>query len=105
MAYFYLILAILFEVTGTILLPVSKNFTKIIPTICLSISYILAFYFLTFPMKSLPIAIVYGTWCGLGILCISILSYLVYDQTLQWQSIVGLFFIIIGVIVVNLFAT
>ena len=103
MAYLYLFLAILCEVTGTMLLPTSKNFTRIVPTISVSVLYMLAFYFLTFAMKNIPIAIVYGTWSGLGILCISILSYFIYNQTLEWQSIAGLVLIVIGVIVVNIF--
>tara|TARA_B100000579_G_scaffold178896_2_gene145803 strand:- start:863 stop:1189 length:327 start_codon:yes stop_codon:yes gene_type:complete len=105
MVYLYLVLAILCEVIGTMLLPISQNFTKFLPTIGLSISYILAFYFLTFAMHSIPIAIVYGTWSGLGILCISILSYFIYGQTLQWQSILGLFLIIAGVVLVNIFTS
>ena len=103
MPYIYLFIAIFCEVIGTMLLPVSQNFTKLLPTICLSIAYILAFYFLTFSLKSIPIAIVYATWSGLGIFSISIISYLIYGQTLQWQSILGLLFIIIGVILVNIF--
>lgn len=105
MEYIYLILAIGCEVFGTMLLSVSQNFTKPLPTIGLSISYILAFYFLTFSMKSIPIAIVYATWSGIGVLSISILSYFIYNQALQWQSILGLFLIVIGVILVNTFNT
>ena len=104
MSYIYLAIAILCEVIGTMLLPVSQNFTKILPTITLSLLYILAFYFLTYSLKSIPIAIVYATWSGLGIFSISILSYFIYGETLQWQSIIGLFFIITGVIIVNIFS-
>ena len=86
------------------LLPVSENFTKPIPTIGLTIAYILAFYFLTFALKSIPIAIVYATWAGLGIFLISILGYFIYEQALQWQSILGLILIVFGVAIVNTFA-
>tara|TARA_Y100000996_G_C22432657_1_gene606337 strand:- start:448 stop:777 length:330 start_codon:yes stop_codon:yes gene_type:complete len=105
MAYFYLFIAIIFEVFGTMLLSISGNFTKPLPTILLSIAYILAFYFLTFAMKSIPVAIVYAIWSGLGVFLISILSYFIYGQVLQWQSIVGLFLIVLGVIVVNTYST
>ena len=104
MSYIYLAAAILCEVIGTMLLPLSENFSKPLPSLALIIAYILAFYFLTFALQSIPIAIVYATWSGLGVLLISILGYIIYDQTLQWQSIVGLFFIVIGVIFVNSFA-
>ena len=104
MSYIYLAVAIFCEVIGTILLPLSENFSKPLPSLALIIAYILAFYFLTFALQSIPIAIVYATWSGLGILLISILGYIIYDQTLQWQSIIGLFLIVIGVILVNSFA-
>tara|TARA_A100001011_G_C14198279_1_gene794512 strand:- start:221 stop:544 length:324 start_codon:yes stop_codon:yes gene_type:complete len=104
MSYIYLAVAIFCEVIGTMLLPLSENFSKPLPSLALIIAYILAFYFLTFALQSIPIAVVYATWSGLGVLLISILGYIIYDQTLQWQSIVGLFFIVIGVILVNSFA-
>ena len=99
--YLFLIGAILCEVAGTMLLPVSQNFTKLIPTTLLTIFYLTAFYLLTFVVNKLPIAIVYATWSGLGIFTIAILGYLFFKQTLNWQTILGLFFIIIGVILVN----
>ena len=104
MSYIYLAGAILCEVIGTMLLPLSENFSKPIPSIALIASYTLAFYFLTFALQTIPIAIVYATWAGLGVLLISVLGYFFYGQTLQWQSIVGLFLIVIGVILVNSFA-
>ena len=101
--YIFLIAAIFCEVAGTMLLPVSQNFTKLIPTIALSIFYLTAFYLLTFVVNKLPIAIVYATWSGLGIFTIAILGYIFFKQTLQFHAILGLFLIVIGVILVNSF--
>ena len=86
------------------LLPVSQNFTKLIPTTLLTIFYLTAFYLLTFVVKKLPIAIVYATWSGLGIFTIAILSYIFFKQTLAWQAIVGMFLIVVGVVLVNSFS-
>ncbi|MFL2902001.1 MAG: DMT family transporter [Candidatus Pelagibacter sp.] len=99
--YIFLFGAIFCEVVGTMLLPVSKNFTKLIPTFSLAIFYLVAFYLLTFVVNKLPIAIVYATWSGLGIFTIAILGYIFFKQTLSWQAIIGLFLIVIGVILVN----
>ena len=99
--YLFLIGAIFCEVAGTMLLPVSLNFTKLIPTIFLTIFYLSAFYLLTFVVNKLPIAIVYATWSGLGIFTIAILGYVFFKQTLAWQGILGLFLIVIGVVLVN----
>ena len=102
--YAILLVAIFCEVAGTMLLPVSNNFTKIIPTICLAIFYLTSFYLMTFVMDKIPIAIVYATWSGLGVFTIAILGYFFFKQTLAWQAIAGLFLIVIGVILVNSFA-
>ena len=101
--YSFLLIAILCEVAGTMLLPVSQNFSKVIPTICLTIFYLISFYLMTFVMDKLPIAIVYATWSGLGVFTIAILGYFFFKQTLAWQAIAGLLLIVIGVILVNSF--
>jgi small multidrug resistance pump len=103
--YLFLFGAILFEVTGTMLLPVTQNFTKLIPTSILAICYLSAFYLLTFVVNKLPIAIVYATWSGLGVFTIAILGYIFFKQTLSWQAILGLFLIVIGVILVNAYSS
>ncbi|MAH52153.1 MAG: QacE family quaternary ammonium compound efflux SMR transporter [Candidatus Pelagibacter sp.] len=102
--YLFLIGAIFLEVAGTMLLPVTQNFTKILPTITLSVCYISCFYLLTFVVQSIPLSIVYATWSGLGVFTIAILGYVIYKQALSWQAVLGLFFIVIGVTLVNTFS-
>ena len=101
--YLILVGAIFCEVAGTMLLPVSQNFTRIIPTTLLAIFYIMALFLLTFVVNKLPIAIVYATWSGLGIFTVAILGYPFFNQALSWLSIIGLFLIVTGVILVNSF--
>ena len=102
--YLFLFVAILCEVVGTMLLPVTQNFTKLIPSSLLAVFYLTAFYLLTFVVNKLPIAIVYATWSGLGVFTIAILGYIFYRQALSWQAVLGLFLIVIGVILVNSFS-
>ena len=103
MSYIYLIGAILCEVTGTMLLPVSKNFTKPIISIILVLAYVMAFYLLTFALKEIPLAIAYATWAGMGVFLVTLLGYYFYSDSLQWQSLVGLLLIAIGVALVNIY--
>jgi len=103
--YLFLFGAVLCEVCGTMLLPVTQNFTKLIPTSILAICYLSAFYLLTFVVNKLPIAIVYATWSGLGIFTIAILGYIFFKQNLSWQAILGLFLIVVGVVLVNSFSS
>jgi small multidrug resistance pump len=96
-SYLILFAAILFEVLGTMLLSVSQSFTKILPTTILLISYGLSFYCLALVSEKLPLAVIYASWAGLG--------YFFYKQTLSWQMIIGLFLIVVGVTIVNIYKT
>ena len=102
--YICLFFAILCEVIGTMLLPASQNFTKPFPTVTLVICYLAAFYLLTFAIRSIPVPIVYATWSGLGIFTIAIVSTLIFKQPISWPVVLGLFLIVAGVVLVNLFS-
>ena len=101
--YIMLFAAIAFEVLGTMLLPASQNFSKLLPTTILLISYGLSFYLLALLSQKLPLAIIYASWAGLGVFSVALLSAIIYKQTLNWQTISGLFLIVIGVTVVNIY--
>ena len=104
-AYLFMFIAIFCEVAGTLLLPSTQNFTKIIPTAVAATSYLTALFCLTHVLHKIPIAIVYATWSGLGIFTIAIFGYFFFKQSLSWQSILGLFLIVAGVILVNTFSS
>ena len=103
--YAILLVAIFCEVAGTMLLPVSNNFTRLLPTVCLALFYLTSFYLMTFVMDKIPIAIVYATWSGLGVFTIAILGYFFFKQSIAWQAIIGLFLIVVGVFLVNAHST
>ena len=104
LSYLCLLGAIIFEVSGTLLLPVSENFTKPIPTAGLTVCYLIGFFLLTFAIRSIPISIVYATWSGLGVFFVAIFGHFVYRELLPWQGVLGLAMIICGVILVNIFS-
>ena len=101
--YLTLFAAITFEVLGTMLLPASQNFTRILPTSILIASYGMSFYMLAIVSQKLPLSVMYASWSGIGIFSIAILSYIFYKQSLNCQTILGLFFIVIGVTIVNIY--
>ena len=103
--YLFLAGSIICEVIGTILLPYSRNFTKVTPSVFLVLFYILAFVFLSFAVKEIPLTIVYATWCGAGILLVSVTSYFLFGQNLSWQGKLGMVLIVVGVTLVNGFKT
>jgi|TARA_B100001093_G_scaffold148249_1_gene140934 small multidrug resistance pump len=101
--YLFLIGAIVLEVAGTMMLPLTNNFSKLLPTVALGIFYLGSFYLLTFAMKLIPLSVVYATWSGVGVFLVAVLSYFFYGDVLKWPAIVGLCFIVAGVMLVNLF--
>tara|TARA_B100000963_G_scaffold348170_1_gene355380 strand:+ start:233 stop:547 length:315 start_codon:yes stop_codon:yes gene_type:complete len=103
MSYIYLFGAIALEVLGTMLLPLSNNFTKVLPTLILILSYLTSFYLLSIAVQKLPLSVVYASWAGLGVFSVSILSYVIYKETLTLPVIIGLFLIVIGVTLVNIY--
>jgi small multidrug resistance pump len=101
--YIFLIAAVILEVAGTMMLPLTNNFSKLLPTLALGIFYLGSFYLLTFAVKLIPLSVVYATWSGIGVFLVAILSYFFYGDVLKWPAILGLCFIVVGVMLVNLF--
>ncbi|CAI2646938.1 Quaternary ammonium compound-resistance protein QacC [Apilactobacillus kunkeei] len=102
--YLFLALAIIGELIGTNLLKMSMGFTKILPTIGSLISFALCFYFLSIAMVKIPLNIAYANWSALGILATTAIASLVYKEQINVISMIGIVFIIIGVVLLNLFS-
>tara|TARA_A100001015_G_scaffold321394_1_gene451901 strand:- start:2606 stop:2926 length:321 start_codon:yes stop_codon:yes gene_type:complete len=103
MTYLILIGAILFEVMGTLLLPVSRGFTKPFPSIALLVLYGLSFYFLSIASQRLPLAIIYATWAGMGVFLVTSLSIVIYKQSLNLQTFFGLVMVVTGVAIIHIY--
>jgi small multidrug resistance pump len=98
-------IAIGLEVVGTTLLQQSQQFTRPLPTIGMALCYAAAFYCLTIALRTMPVGIAYAIWSGLGIVLISAIGYFLFRQTLDAAALIGLGFIITGVIIVNVFSS
>ncbi|MDF7637142.1 multidrug efflux SMR transporter [Leuconostocaceae bacterium ESL0958] len=101
MAYFLLALAVLAETTGTALIDSTDGFTKIGPTLVTLGCYALSFYLLAVVVKLMPVHIAYALWAAAGILIITAVSVLFFKASLNWQTVLGLAFLIVGVFMVN----
>lgn len=104
MTWLYLVIAILAEVIATSALQSSQGFTRLIPSIVTVTGYIISFYMLSLALKYIPLGIVYAIWSGVGIFLLAIIGYFLYKQTLDFAAILGLGFIITGVVIINLFS-
>ncbi len=103
--YLFLLVAIIGEVVGTNLLKATDGFSKLLPTIYTIIAYVISFYFLSLSFKTIPISVAYAIWGAIGIILITLFSVLVWKEPLNVMTIIGLCFIIMGTIIVNIFGT
>ncbi|CAK1236165.1 multidrug efflux SMR transporter [Fructobacillus tropaeoli] len=103
LTYFYLAVAIIAETTGTTLIGSTAGFTKLLPTILTLSCYALSFYLLAIVVKSMPVYLAYAIWSASGILVVTCLSVVLFNVHLNWQTIVGLTFLVLGVVLVNIF--
>jgi len=97
-AFFYLMLAIVFEVAGTTSMKLSNGFTQFTPSIFIFVFYFLAFIFLTLSLKRLEVSTAYAIWSGVGTLLIAFIGVLFFKEPLTIIKILSLALIIIGVI-------
>jgi small multidrug resistance pump len=102
--FFFLGIAIIFEIIATSALKKSEQFTQLIPSIITIVGYFAAFYFLSFAIRTIPVGIAYAIWSGVGIVLITIIGAVFFKQIPDLPAIIGLALIMAGVIVINLFS-
>ncbi len=100
--YLFLTIAIIAEVIATSALKASNGFTNLLPSILVIIGYGIAFYCLSLTLRTIPVGIAYAIWSGAGIVLVSLIGWALYGQKLDFWAIVGIGFIIVGVLIVNL---
>ncbi|WP_336945334.1 multidrug efflux SMR transporter [Asaia sp. BMEF1] len=104
MTYFYLLIAICSEVFATTMLKLSDSFTRPMPGLLSALGYCISFYALSLTLRTMPTGVAYAIWSGVGIVLISAISWAKFKQALDAPAMVGLGFIILGVVIVNVFS-
>lgn len=102
--WLYLGVAIFGEVIATSALKASNGFTKFVPSVLVVVGYLLAFYFLSLALRYIPVGVAYAVWAGIGIVCVTSIAWVLYDQKLDIPAIVGMALIVAGVLVMNVFS-
>lgn len=103
-SYLFLFLAIISEITGTSFLKKSEGFTKLYPSTIAILGIILAFYFLSIAIKTIPVGTAYAIWAGVGIVCITVVGIVLFKQIPDTAAIIGMTLIVAGVVIINLFS-
>ncbi len=102
MGWIYLGIAIVSEVIGTSALKPSAGFTKPLPAAVVIVGYGVAFYFLSLTLHTVPVAVAYAVWSGVGVALITLIAWLAFGQRLDGFALLGIGLILAGVLVIQL---
>ena len=101
-SYGFLILAVILGVTSNSFAKSAEGFTLLFPSIITGITIVACMYALSMVMKNIPMGITYASFAGLTIIVTVIVGVIRFNQVPNLYSLIGLVFIIIGVLMVNL---
>ena len=101
-SYLFLGIAVFLGVTSNSFAKSAEGFTLLIPSIITAITIVLCMYALSLVMKNIPMGITYASFAGLTIIATVIVGVIKYNQVPNLYSMIGLAFIIVGVLMVNL---
>ena len=101
-SYLFLALAVFFGVTSNSFAKSAEGFTLLFPSIITGITIVACMYALSMVMKNIPMGITYASFAGLTIIATVVVGIFRFNQMPNVYSLIGLVFIIVGVLMVNL---
>ena len=96
-----LCLSIALEVCGTVCLKLSDGMSRPLPILGVVLFYLSAFALMSASLKSLEIGIVYAIWAAAGTALIAIIGIVFFGESIASGKIVGLAFVIAGVVLLK----
>ena len=101
-SYIFLIAAVILGTASNIFAKEAEGFTKVFPSLLSALTIVLCMYCLSQVMKTISAGYTYATFAGLCIIATTIIGVLRFNQWPNFYAFIGLIFIIIGVVMVNL---
>ena len=101
-SYLFLALAVFLGVTSNSFAKSAEGFTLLFPSVITGITIVACMYALSMVMKNIPMGITYASFAGLTIIATVIVGVIRFNQVPNLYSLIGLVFIIVGVLMVNL---
>ena len=101
-SYLFLGIAVFLGVTSNSFAKNAEGFTLLFPSIITAITIVLCMYALSMVMKNIPMGITYASFAGLTIIATVVVGIIRFNQVPNLYSLIGLVFIIVGVVMVNL---
>lgn len=97
-----LLLAIVFEVSGTTSMKLSEGFSQIWWSGAMVVFYIISFAMLTLALKKIDVSVAYAIWSGVGTALIAIIGVYYFKEPLTAIKLASITLIIAGVVGLNL---
>ena len=101
-AYIILIIAVILGTASNGFAKGAQGFSLLIPSILTAITIVGCMYTLSIVMKTIPVGITYASFAGLCIIATTIVGVYKFNQIPDLYTIIGLVFIIVGVLMFNL---
>lgn len=98
MAWIYIFIASIFEISWAVGLKYSNGFSNLYPSIFTIITMILSYVFLSLGAKSLPIGTAYAVWTGIGAVGAVLYGILFFNESKDFLRIFFIFLIVVGII-------
>ena len=100
--YIFLTIGISFGIASNSLAKISEGFTKLTPSVLCILFMCITMFSIAKAMHALPVGFAYATYSGLTVTGVVLFAVLKLNQVPNFYSLIGLAFIIIGVLMVNL---
>mgnify|MGYP006087027299 FL=1 len=101
-AYFILIVAVVLGTASNGFAKGSQGFTLLVPSTLTALTIVGCMYALSLVMKNIPVGITYASFAGLCIVATVFVGIIKFNQIPNFYALIGLGFIIVGVLMVNL---
>ena len=98
--YFFLAIGILFGIVANSLAKISDGFTKLTPSVLCILFMCITMFSIAKAMSALPVGFAYSTYSGLTVTGV-VFAVLKFNQVPNIYGIIGIIFIVIGVVMVN----
>ena len=101
-AYIVLIIAVILGTAANGFAKSAQGFSLFLPSILTVVAIVGCMFTLSIVMKTIPVGITYASFAGLCIVATTVVGIYKFNQMPDLYTILGLFLIIAGVLMVNL---
>ena len=98
MAWVYLVVAGLFEITWAIGLKYAEGFTRLVPSLVTVVGMVLSVVLLGLALRELPVGTGYAVWTGIGTVGAAVLGMLLFHEPATALRLGCIALIVVGIL-------